>query len=74
MQGGTVLSPYVLGLVYTVHDTGYSLSPPLLTHSCLAKARARWNESEREPLKASEDGTRQTLRAYIHGANTVIDM
>ena len=47
---------------FGVHDTGYSLSPPLLAHSCLAKVRARWNESEREPLKASEDGTRQTTR------------
>ena len=35
---------------FGVHDTGYSLSPPLFSHSCLAKARARWNESERKPL------------------------
>ena len=35
---------------FGVHDTGYSLSPPLFFHSCLAKARARWNESERKPL------------------------
>ena len=35
---------------FGVHDTGYSLSPPLFSHSCLAKARARQNESERKPL------------------------
>ena len=35
---------------FGVNDTGYSLSPPLFSHSCLAKARARWNESERKPL------------------------
>ena len=44
----TVLSPYVLGLVYTIR--GYSLSPPLFSHSCLAKARARW---KRERAKAT---------------------
>ena len=47
---------------FGAHDTGLSLSPPLLSHSCLAKAGAKWNDSEREPLKASENGTRQTTR------------
>ena len=53
------MSPYEFSRLYSivsvctrfgVHDTGYSLSPPLFSHSCLAKARARWNESERKPL------------------------
>ena len=51
-----------LKFFYGVAVTSAGLSPPFLPHSCPAKARARWNESEREPLKASEDGMRQTTR------------
>ena len=33
---------------FRVHDnTDFSLSPPLLSHSCPPKASARWQESER---------------------------
>ena len=31
---------------FGVHDTDFSLSPPLLSHSCPPKASARWKESE----------------------------
>ena len=43
---------------FGVNDVDFLLFPPLLSHSCPAKAGAQWNESKREALKASEGGTR----------------
>ena len=36
---------------FGVHDTDFSLSPPLLSHCCPPKASARWKESERRHWK-----------------------
>ena len=40
---------------FDLHVRSLALSLPLLTRSCSAKARARWNESVSEGLKASEE-------------------
>ena len=55
------ISTLQLGLVYTQQKLGV-VSSPLLAHSCSAKARVRWNESESENVaNRSTDAAKRYL-------------
>ena len=51
---------------FSAHDTGLSLSPPLLSHSCQAKARARWNNSDREAVMPDSGWERSRISPTSH--------